>query len=121
MLELEIGSQTYDFLGMMSRIAEYGVKNQLPPRLTGRIQLAFEELVHRLILPRLKEPDIRVVIEFSAEEETAAMTVLYGKEPLNPLASDDQLSLSVLKGITREIRVDENADGPEVNRITLSM
>ncbi|MBR4473363.1 MAG: amino acid ABC transporter ATP-binding protein [Oscillospiraceae bacterium] len=120
-LELEISSRGYDFLGMMSRIAEYGAKNQLPPRLIGKIQLAFEELVHRLILPQLAEPDIRAAIEYASEEETAVMTVLYGKEPLNPLTSDDQLSLSVLKGITQEIQAGENQDGPEANRITLKI
>ena len=95
------------------------MKNQLPPRLTGRIQLAFEELVHRLILPQLAEPDIRIAVEYATEEETAVMTVLYGKEPLNPLTTDDQLSLSVLKGITQDIRAGENKDGPLANRITL--
>ena len=118
-LELEIGSRTYDFLDMMSRIAEYGVRNQLPPQLTGHIQLVFEELVHQLILPKLRKPEIRITIEYAADEEKAAMTVLYGSEPFNPLTSEDTLSLSVLKGITKDRQYSENSEGPEKNRITL--
>ena len=120
-LELEINSRNYDYPGMMSRIAEYGIKSQIPPRLTGKLQLAFEELVHHLILPRLKDPAIRIVAEYAPREETAVMAVSYGGEPFNPLALDEPLSLSVLKGITRELRYDGDPDGPEVNRVSLKM
>ena len=120
-LELEISSHTYDFLGTMSCIAEYGVKNQLPPRLTKKLQLAFEELVHNLILPQLKEAKVRAVIEYASEEESAVMTVSYGSEHFNPLTSDDQLPLSVLKGITQDMAYGENTEEPEVNRIVLTL
>ena len=120
-LELEISSHTYDFLGTMSCIAEYGVKNQLPPRLTKKLQLAFEELVHNLILPQLTEAKVRAVIEYASEEESAVMTVSYGSEHFNPLTSDDQLPLSVLKGITQDMAYGENTEEPEVNRIVLRL
>ena len=58
-LDLEISSRTYDYLSTMSSITEYGVRNQIPPLLTGHIQLAFEELVHHLILPKLEKPAVR--------------------------------------------------------------
>ena len=120
-LDLEISSRTYDYLSTMSSITEYGVRNQIPPLLTGHIQLAFEELVHHLILPKLEKPAVRIAVEYAADEEKAVMTVLYGSEPFNPLLSGDTLSLSVIKGITQDQQYSENPAGPERNRITLML
>ena len=120
-MTLEISSRTYDFLGMMSRISEYGIKNQLTPRLTGRIQLVFEELVHNLLLPVLPAPGILFSVEYASEEETADVKVLYGTEPLNPIDGKDELPSAVLRGIARDIRYSLMDDGPHVNQIELQL
>jgi len=113
-LELEIHSRQYDLLGMQSEIRDYALRNQIAPRMSGRIQLAFEELVHQILMPRIPDPDIRVTIEYSAEKETAAISVQYNGAPLDPSVSENELSLSVLKGITTDLSF-------ELNRVILQL
>ena len=120
-LELSVTTRTYDMLGMQSSIAEYGVKNQLPPRLTARIQLTFEELVHNLLLPALPDPEIRITVEYSEAGETASLTACYGTQCFNPLTQEDSLPLSVLRGISKDISYDETDSATCRNRITVKL
>jgi len=56
-LELNIENRDYDFLGMAGEIDRYCGKNQIPARLAYHIRLAFEELVHQMLIPALEHPD----------------------------------------------------------------
>ena len=113
-LELEIQSRQYDLLGMQSEIRDYAVRNQIAPRMSGRIQLAFEELVQQILIPRIPDPDIRVMIEYSEEKETPPISIRYNGAPLDPSVSENELPLSVLKGITSDLSF-------ELNRVILQM
>ena len=101
-LELSIESRDYDFLGMAGQISAYCNKNQITPRMANRIQLVFEEAMQNL-LPALKEPRVQAVIEYAEQSESAEWALRYGGERLDVTASSDELSLSVLRGMTQEI------------------
>lgn len=98
-LELDIESRDYDFLGMAGTIETYCNRSQIPADAAGRIQLAFEELVHQLLIPSLDHPRIHVVIEYSEAEQQTVMTVRYNGPQTDITATGDTLSLSVLKGM----------------------
>jgi polar amino acid transport system ATP-binding protein len=99
-LELNIGSRDYDFLGMAREITEYCVRSQIAPALINRIQLAFEESVNRLLLPALPDPRIQAVVEYSGDTESAVWTIRYGGPRFDALKPGDDLAHSVLEGIT---------------------
>ena len=98
-LELNIESRDYDFLGMAGEIETWCSKNQIAPKLTGRIQLVFEEVMG-LLVPKLETPRIRTVCEYSGQTESAEWTVSYHGPRLDLNAADDDLALTVLRGMT---------------------
>ena len=100
-LELDIESRDYDFLGMASEIEAWCVKNQVAPKLKNRVQLVFEETL-RLLLPALKAPRLRAVCEYSGQTERVEWTIRYGGPRYDVTASGDGLALAVLTGMTEK-------------------
>ena len=117
-LELNIESRDYDFLGMAGEIEAWCGKNQIAPRLTNRIHLLFEELME-LMLPVLKVPRVQAVCEYSAQMERAEWTISYGGPRYDLVAPGDELIRSLLSGMAEkeEYTWDENAELP--NRLSL--
>ena len=103
-LELNIESRDYDFLGAVSEIGQYCNKNQVVPKAAQHIQLAFEETVQNLLLPVLKAPRIHAVVEYSAADESTAMTLLYNGEPCDVTEKGDELVLAVLRSAVTEMK-----------------
>ena len=119
-LELNIESSDYDFLGMAGEIARYCNRNQIAPKLGNHIQLAFEELVQQL-MPRLAAPRLQAVIEYSEEEERATLTLLYNGPRYDVTQAGEELSLAVLKGIVSRMRYESVASGEYGNKVELSL
>ncbi len=118
-LELNIESRGYDFLGMAAEIRQYCDKNQISPKLFNRIRFVFEELVQQMLLPKLESPHIQAVIEYSEADGQAMMTVRYNGEPYDVLEHGDDLSRAMLKGNTKDITYDAAAFDDFTNCLTL--
>lgn len=119
-LELNIESRDYDFLGMTSQIDAYCVKNQITPKQANRIQLTFEETA-QLLLPALKEPRLKAVCEYSEDTESAEWSFRYAAPRLDVEEMDNELALTVLKSMNEgmEYAFDEEAELP--NRLTVKV
>ena len=102
-LELDIENRDYDFLAVVSEIAQYCNKNQVDFKTSQYLQLVFEEMIQNLLMPMLKDPKIHTVTEYSAADENAVMTVFYNGAPYDPTARGDKLSLSVLHSAVTEM------------------
>ena len=120
-LELEIESRDYDFLGMAGLIETYCTRNQIPPKTAGRIQLVFEEAVAHLLLPALQVPRIHAAVEYAEESGRAEWDIRYGGEPIDAAGAGDELALSVLRGMTQEIRHTREEDADLPNRLRLTI
>ena len=121
-LELSIESRDYDFIGMAGEIVAYCGKNQIAPKLSNRVQLAFEETV-QLLLPTMEKPQIHAVCEYSEATERAAWTLRYGGVRRDVTQSGDELALAVLKGMTEHIeyRWNEGAELPNELHMTVKV
>ena len=98
-LELDINSPDYDFLGMVGDIADYCSKNQIAPKLVNHIQLVFEEVM-RILISVLKDPHIHAVCEYSEQTEVAECSICYNGLRFDITSYNDDLVLSILKGVT---------------------
>ena len=98
-LDLNIHSRDYDFLGMAGEIEAWCNKNQIAPKDANRIQLVFEESTQMLI-PLLENPRIQAVCEYSEATESAQWLICYGGQRLDVIGMGDDLALAVLKGMT---------------------
>ncbi|MBQ9008887.1 MAG: amino acid ABC transporter ATP-binding protein [Clostridia bacterium] len=119
-LELEINSRDYDFLGMSGQIRTYCNKNQISPRKANYIQLAFEETMQHLI-PNMDNPRILAVCEYSDATEEAEWRFSYSGRELNPIITEWNLSHGVLEGITSTMEYVRNEEEALPNEIRLSI
>ena len=117
-LELNIESKDYDFLGMAGQIETYCNKNQIAPKIASRIQLVFEETAQMLV-PLLENPHIRAVCEYSEATESAEWTFSYGGERLDVTNEGDELALSVLRGTTELMSYQWMGDDKWTNQLQL--
>jgi len=117
-LELKIESRDYDFLGMASQIEAYCQKNQIAPKTASRIQLTFEETV-QMLMPKLESPRIRAVCEYSEAAESAEWVIDCNGPRYNALETGDELSLSVLKGVTSSMDYTRTEEEELSNRLVL--
>lgn len=120
-LELNIESRDYDFLGMVSEIEQYCHKNQVSYRTAQHIQLAFEETIQNLLLPVLKTPRIHAVVEYSAADESTVMTLNYNGAPYDVIKQGDKLSLSVLNSAVSEMSWSEVEDKELRNKLEMKI
>ena len=118
-LELNIESRGYDFIGMASEIKRYCDKTQISPKQANHIRIAFEELVQQLLMPALESPRIRVAIEYSEADEQATMTVHYNGKPYDALESGDELSRTMVKGSAKDISYEATGNDDFANCLTL--
>ncbi len=119
-LELNVGSRDYDFLGMAGEIEQYCHKNQIPPKLANRIQLTFEEAA-QLIVPALIETRLQAVCEYAEAAESAEWTIHYAAPRLDVTGTGDELALSVLRGETEGMDYAYDAEQELPNRLTLTV
>ena len=119
-MELNIESRDYDFLGMAGQIEAYCNKNQIPPKTASRIQLTFEETA-QILVSLLESPRIQAVCEYSEATETAEWTISYSGERLDVINNGDELALAVLKGITEEMKYNWNENAELPNQLSLKI
>ena len=113
-LELNIESRDYDFLGMADEIEAWCGKNQIPSKLANRVQLAFEETT-QLLLPLMKIPHVQADCEYSEQSEGVEWIFRYAGSRMDLTQADDDLGLTVLKGIAERIDFDWKESEPLPN------
>lgn len=101
-IEIDIDSKTYDYLGTQTLIEDYCVRNQVPYSLAKHIHLAFEEAVHQCIVSTMDKPRVHLSIEYSQEKENAAFVLDYGGQPFDVFKDGDEISVSILKKIVSD-------------------
>ena len=101
-LELNIESRDYDFLGVSEEIIRYCGRNQIPAKQANRIRVTFEELVQQMLMPVLEKPRIQAVIEYAEADGQARMTVRWNGPQENVLERGDGLSRTIFTGLTSQ-------------------
>ena len=96
-LEETITSRDYDFIGINTRIEEFGRRHMMEQKTIREAQVVFEELCAATILPRLSDPiRIGMTLEYSQENGVADLFLRYGGGPFDPLTEGDDLSLTLV-------------------------
>ena len=102
-LELYIESHDHDILGAGSEIDRYCLISDTPPRMKNLIHLIFEEFVQQILLPVLKNPRIKVMVEYLGEDKGVEMTFLYNGPLFDPIDSKNNLSYILIKNLTSRL------------------
>lgn len=103
-LEYQITSNSFDFIGLNTKIEEFGRKHRISQHTIYNLQSYIEEMCVQIILPKMKNPfEILVTVEYSEEKDNADVVIRYNGENFNPLLTDNELSLVLAKKATKEI------------------
>lgn len=117
-LEYNITSKLFDFIGVNTQIEEFGRKHVIPQQIINKIRAFFEEMCLQIIIPELeKEFDLRVTIEYSDEKNEANVVIIYNGESFDPMQSDNELSLLLAKKAAREIIYSVDNDSLLKNKV----
>lgn len=120
-LHVEKISRDFDFPAFMTRLEEFGRRQQLSQRQIYAMQLAVEEVLMQKLLPAAEESeemDITLDVEYSERENLAQMRFSYHGPSFHPFSSEEDLSGRLLKGMSKEM---EHRFVDEVNHFTISI
>lgn len=117
--ELTIRGMDFDFIGAGNDLDVYCLTNDIPRRTKYRIKLAVEEIVQQILLPRGSFYPIRVVVEYSAAEETATVTISYFGDRFDPADGENRLSYDMLKKSVSDIRFTFDQTAEQPNKVTV--
>ena len=118
-LDIEIEDSSFDFPSVCSRIADYCGKNQISPKTALRTQLVFEELVQQILIPELTDVRIRFMAEYSEADESTEISVAYSGEAVDLEATENRLSLTLIKSIVSDLRCESVQGDALGNRISM--
>ena len=120
-LEFNIDSHGFDFVGASTEIDRYCFKNHIPLKTSNKIRSVIEELCVQILLPVVKDPGINVCVEYSEEEEYTIITVKYPDRfrPEDSGDSGEDLSYRLLKANTESI--DYSYDEAEGSTIVMKL
>ena len=119
-LDINIDSKSYDFIGATTDIETYCQKNQISYKTAYHIQSIFEELCMQILLPELKQTNINFKIEHYQNDNKTIITTDYGNEVFDINNTDNKLSLSIIKGLVESMEYQE-IDTEYKNRLVLSL
>ncbi len=101
-LHVEGISRDFDFPAFMTRLEEFGRKQQLSQRQIYALQLVSEEVVIGKLLP-FAGGEIALDVEYSERENLAQMYFSYGGPPFQPFSDGEDLSVRMIQGMTTQI------------------
>jgi len=125
MLEVNISSAKYDFLGIITKIGEFGQKRKLPPKLVEDIKRIFEELCAIIILGRTdEEPSLKLLIDHDPEDKDTddiEITVKYGGETFNPMDSGNEIAIKIIKSKGKAYSYEAVNEQDYTNKVTVKL
>lgn len=117
-LELPITSKDFDFIGLNTRIEEFGRKHHVSQRTIYHIQAYIEEMCVQIILPQMQAPfNVLVTVEYSEEKEEADVVIRYDGPAFDPLQTDNDLSLLLAQNVSKTITYRMDGEDALCNRV----
>lgn len=102
-----------NLMSIQGEIEAFAHKQFMNNRQNMILQLVFEELVYELLISRRKNIfPVALTIIYDETQDKCSVKVVYGGEKYNPLEEVDDISVTMLKGITKA--ADFNFDGKNI-------
>ena len=118
-LEFDVQSRGFDFIGSQTTIAEFAYRNGVPKPLLDRMQSIIEELFQMVIIQPAEENQMHISFEYNNRETSVSGVVRFSGPPIDP---DDPLlffSWPIIVKRASEISVEQVQDGKFTNRVSI--
>ncbi len=118
-LEYTIDSKDFDFIGLNTKIEEFGRKHRISQKTIYNIQSYVEEMCVQIILPQMSNPfEMLITIEYSEEKDEANVVIRYNGNGFDPLQTENELSLLLAKKATESIVYQAEPENVLYNRVS---
>ena len=118
-LELFIENVKYDYISADKEIDIYCLKNDIPARTKYRIRLTIEEIVQQLLLPQGDILPVRILVEYSGEEEKTTVAISYSGAGFDPADGENKLAYDTLKKTVADISYKYDSEAELPNSVTV--
>jgi polar amino acid transport system ATP-binding protein len=118
-LELFIENAKYDYISADKETDIYCLKNDIPARTKYRIRLTMEEIVQQLLLPQGDILPVRILVEYSGEEEKTTVTISYSGAGFDPADGENKLAYDTLKKTVADISYKYDSEAELPNSVTV--
>ena len=117
-LEEHIESRNFDFIGINTRIEEFGRKHLMNQKMIHSAMVLFEELCMQTVLPRQgEEVGIVFTLEFADQSGEGTLRLRYRGARFDPLTEGEELPLLLAKSAA-DIEYAYTPDGEYPNTVT---
>jgi len=120
-LEIVIDKKDYDFPSVITKLEQYGQKNQLEKRQIIALQSIFEELCQAVLLEHNPDYHISFTVEYNEKNNNLEIVVKYNGDFYNPQNSNNAMSMSIVMSKLSSYKYSQNIDGDERNIIVMKM
>ena len=118
-LEYTIASKDFDFIGLNTKIEEFGRKHRISQKTIYNIQSYVEEMCVQIILPQMDNRfEMLITLEYSEEKDEADVVIRYDGNGFDPLQTENELSLLLAKKATENIVYQAEPENALHNRVT---
>lgn len=120
-LEFDVESKNFDFIGNQTTIAEFAYRNAIPAKLVNRLQSVMEELFQMVIIQPEEQHKMHIGVEYSNQEESLAGSVLFSGPVIDP---DDPMfffSWPIIVKRCSEVTTEAVDEDGYTNRVTMKI
>ncbi|MBQ0051812.1 MAG: amino acid ABC transporter ATP-binding protein [Treponema sp.] len=110
--EENITDQVYDNFSLYTKFNDFARHQMLPPKLMTKAQTVIEELCVVIMQPMLKTDEkIKLVLEYSPQNESISARVYFSLAEFKPLKDGDMISLKLIEHSVTSIAQNRSDDG----------
>ncbi|MBQ1220439.1 MAG: amino acid ABC transporter ATP-binding protein [Peptococcaceae bacterium] len=118
-LEYTIDSKDFDFIGLNTKIEEFGRKHRISQKTIYNIQSYVEEMCVQILLPQMDNLfKMLITLEYSEEKDEANVVIRYDGNGFDPLQTENELSLLLAKKATESIVYQAEPENVLYNRVS---
>lgn len=116
-----IENREYDFIGFNIELESYLISNDVSQSVKYRIRLVVEEIVRQILIPMEDALPVRIVIEYSENDEKCLVTAYYGGGRFDIMDTDNDLSLTIIDSCASDIKYSykEDEEIPNIVKIRI--
>ena len=121
-LEENITSREYDFIGINTRLEEFGRKHMMDQKTIHGAQTVFEELCVQTILPQLgNDIRMRITLEYSEASGHAQMRIFHNAKDFDPITCSDDLSMLLVNHAAVDVKNETLSETEYTNCIKIKL
>ena len=118
-LEFNVQSRDFDFIGTQTTVAEFAYRNGVPKNLLDRMQSVIEELFQMVIIQPEQENKMHIAFEYNNREPSISGVIRFSGPAVDPDDPAYFFSWPIIVKRASEVTVEQAEEGAFTNRVNI--